>query len=63
MTSDLNIKDEHAAKASKHTLYLKGPNKKVRLGWREGARAITRDGDDDLPLEQFANASSSDLDW
>jgi len=63
MTSDLNIKDEHTAKPSKHNLYLKVSNKKVREGWRESARAITRDSDDDLLLEQFPNASSSDLDW
>ncbi|QWE07946.1 hypothetical protein [Polynucleobacter ibericus] len=63
MTNEINIKNEHAATSSKSALYLKVPNKRVRVGRREGAEAIARDGDDDLLLGQFSNTTDSNLYW
>lgn len=63
MTNELNFKGELTVKAGKRALYLNEPNKTVRVGWRESARAIDSDGDEDLLIEAFSNASDDDLDW
>ncbi|MBU3539702.1 hypothetical protein [Polynucleobacter sp. UB-Tiil-W10] len=63
MINDLNFKCELTVKAGKRALYLNEPNKTVRVGWRESARAIASDGDEDLLIEAFSNASDDDLDW
>jgi hypothetical protein len=35
----------------------------VRLGWREDAQAIERDGADDLLLYEFPNIDDKDWVW
>ena len=53
MTNDLNFKDELTVKAGKRALYLNGPNKTVRVGWRESTQVIASNGDEDLLGEAF----------
>jgi len=44
-------------------LRLQRSKKNVRVGWRECAQAIERDGIDDLPLCEFPNIGDKDLVW
>jgi hypothetical protein len=54
---------EHISKASKQVLRLQRSKMKVRVGWRECAQAIERDGVDDLLLCEFPNLDDKDLVW
>ena len=63
MKNDLLRVVEHNSKASKQVLRLQRSKMKVRVGWRECAQAIERDGVDDLLLCEFPNLDDKDLVW
>lgn len=63
MKNDLTYAGEQISQASKQILRLQRSTKKLRVGWRECAQAIERDGIDDLLLCEFPNIDDKDLVW
>lgn len=47
----------------KRTMEPLAPNKKVRVEWSNDAQAISRDGFDDLWLDDFSNLDDHKFKW
>jgi antitoxin MazE len=45
------------------SIVLRRPRKSARSGWAEAAQALAERGEDELFLEEFANAADVELDW
>ena len=63
MKNDLTHVGKQISQVSKQVLRLQQSKKEVRLGWREDAQDIERDGADDLLLYEFPNIDDKDWVW
>jgi len=63
MKNDLTPVIEHISQINKQVLRLQRSKKEVRVGWREYAQGIEKDGADDLLPYEFLKIHDKDWVW
>ena len=61
--AQVGLSDQVELSVERDAIVLRKPRKMARSDWSEAARSISVQGEDELLMGEFANASDAELEW